>query len=95
MNPTRFLFRAAGPADIDAFERAAADSVIGITTLPADRARLAERLERSAAAFASGSHFSNAYRARFGRTPRDERSQRAAAWRDLAAPAALTDGDNA
>jgi arginine N-succinyltransferase len=53
MNPTRFLFRAAGPADIDAFERAAADSVIGITTLPADRARLAERLERSAAAFAS------------------------------------------
>jgi arginine/ornithine N-succinyltransferase beta subunit len=49
MNPTRFLFRAAGPADIDAFERAAADSVIGITTLPADRARLAERLERSAA----------------------------------------------
>ncbi len=53
MNPTNFLFRAAGPADIDAFERAAADSVIGITTLPADRARLAERLERSAAAFAS------------------------------------------
>jgi transcriptional regulator GlxA family with amidase domain len=32
--------------------------------------------------FSSGSHFSNAYRARFGRTPRDERSQRAAAWRD-------------
>lgn len=31
--------------------------------------------------FASGSHFSNAYRARFGRTPREERSQRAAAWR--------------
>jgi len=34
-----------------------------------------------ACGFASGSHFSNAYRARFGRTPRDERSQRAAAWR--------------
>ena len=32
--------------------------------------------------FASGSHFSNAYRARFARTPREERSQRAAAWRD-------------
>ena len=31
--------------------------------------------------FASGSHFSNAYRTRFGHTPRDERSQRAAAWR--------------
>jgi transcriptional regulator GlxA family with amidase domain len=35
-----------------------------------------------ACGFASGSHFSNAYRARFGRTPREERSQRAAAWRD-------------
>jgi transcriptional regulator GlxA family with amidase domain len=32
--------------------------------------------------FASGSHFSNAYRARFERTPREERSQRAAAWRE-------------
>jgi transcriptional regulator GlxA family with amidase domain len=31
--------------------------------------------------FSSGSHFSNAYRTRFGHTPRDERSQRAAAWR--------------
>jgi transcriptional regulator GlxA family with amidase domain len=31
--------------------------------------------------FASGSHFSNAYRARFGHTPRDERSQRVQAWR--------------
>ena len=37
-----------------------------------------------ACGFASGSHFSNAYRARFGRTPRDERSQRAAAWRGAA-----------
>jgi transcriptional regulator GlxA family with amidase domain len=35
-----------------------------------------------ACGFSSGSHFSNAYRARFGRTPREERSQRAAAWRD-------------
>ncbi len=34
-----------------------------------------------ACGFVSGSHFSNAYRARFGHTPRDERSQRAAAWR--------------
>lgn len=32
--------------------------------------------------FSSGSHFSNAYRARFGHTPREERSQRAAAWRN-------------
>jgi transcriptional regulator GlxA family with amidase domain len=41
--------------------------------------------------FASGSHFSNAYRARFGRTPRDERSQRAAAWRQQEpAPTPLT-----
>jgi len=31
--------------------------------------------------FASGPHFSNAYKSHFGRTPRDERSQRAAAWR--------------
>jgi transcriptional regulator GlxA family with amidase domain len=35
-----------------------------------------------ACGYATGSHFSNAYRARFGHTPRDERSQRAAAWRD-------------
>lgn len=32
--------------------------------------------------FSSGSHFSNAYRARYGRTPREERSPLAAAWRD-------------
>jgi transcriptional regulator GlxA family with amidase domain len=31
--------------------------------------------------FTSGAHFSNAYRGFFGRTPRDERSARAAAWR--------------
>jgi transcriptional regulator GlxA family with amidase domain len=37
-----------------------------------------------ACGFASGSHFSNAYRARFGRTPREERSPRATAWRDQA-----------
>ena len=34
-----------------------------------------------ACGFASGPHFSNAYRAHFGHTPRDERSQRALAWR--------------
>lgn len=34
-----------------------------------------------ACGFSSGSHFSNAYRAHYGRTPREERSQRAAAWR--------------
>lgn len=31
--------------------------------------------------FASGPHFSRAYRAQFGHTPRDERAQRAVAWR--------------
>ena len=31
--------------------------------------------------FASGPHFSNAYRAHFNHTPRDERSRRAEAWR--------------
>ncbi len=35
-----------------------------------------------ACGFSSGSHFSNAYRARWGRTPREERSPLAAAWRD-------------
>ncbi|MFH7043494.1 GlxA family transcriptional regulator [Paucibacter sp. JuS9] len=34
--------------------------------------------------FASGPHFSNAYKSHFGHTPRDERSQRAAAWRQRA-----------
>lgn len=38
--------------------------------------------------FASGSHFSNAYRAHFGHTPRDERSQRAVAWRTPSMPTA-------
>jgi transcriptional regulator GlxA family with amidase domain len=32
--------------------------------------------------FSSAPHFSNAYRNRFGRTPREERSARAAAWRE-------------
>jgi transcriptional regulator GlxA family with amidase domain len=40
--------------------------------------------------FASGAHFSNAYRSFFGRTPRDERTARAAAWRGEA-PAAPPD----
>jgi len=31
--------------------------------------------------FSSGPHFSNAYKAHFNHTPRDERTQRAAAWR--------------
>lgn len=35
-----------------------------------------------ACGFASGSHFSSAYRSRFGHTPREARSQRAVAWRD-------------
>ncbi|MFZ2990617.1 GlxA family transcriptional regulator [Ideonella sp.] len=38
-----------------------------------------------ACGFASGPHFSRAYRAQFGHTPREERASRAAAWR--AAPA--------
>lgn len=39
--------------------------------------------------FSSGPHFSNAYRARFGHTPRDARSQRASAWQQAhGAPAA-------
>ncbi|MBP6902734.1 MAG: helix-turn-helix domain-containing protein [Burkholderiaceae bacterium] len=41
--------------------------------------------------FASGPHFSNAYRAHFGRTPREERSPRAAAWRSGEAAEAATD----
>ena len=39
-----------------------------------------------ASGFSSGSHFSNAYRARFGRTPREERSPLAAAWRSPLEP---------
>jgi arginine N-succinyltransferase len=53
MNPSRFLFRAATLDDLPAFERFAADSAIGITTLPSDRAKLQARLERSAQAFTS------------------------------------------
>jgi transcriptional regulator GlxA family with amidase domain len=36
--------------------------------------------------FSSASHFSNAYRGHFGRTPRDERRERVAAWRDALHP---------
>jgi transcriptional regulator GlxA family with amidase domain len=39
-----------------------------------------------ACGFASGPHFSNAYRAHFGRTPRDERSVLVRGGRDAAAP---------
>jgi arginine N-succinyltransferase len=53
MNPAELLFRAAVPGDLDAFERMAAASATGITTLPADRALLLEKLERSAQAAAS------------------------------------------
>lgn len=53
MNPEHLLFRAAGPGDLDAFERIAAASATGITTLPADRGILRDKLERSAQAFAS------------------------------------------
>jgi transcriptional regulator GlxA family with amidase domain len=44
-----------------------------------------------ACGFTSGSHFSSAYRARYGHTPREARSQRAQAWRSLAAPAVPED----
>lgn len=44
-----------------------------------------------ACGFASASHFSNAYRARFGRTPRDERSPRAADWKAHRAPSPPAD----
>jgi arginine N-succinyltransferase len=53
VNPERLLFRAARESDLDAFERIAEASATGITTLPADRALLADKLARSAQAFAS------------------------------------------
>jgi arginine N-succinyltransferase len=53
MNPNEFRLRGARPDDIDAFVRIAAASATGITTLPEDRAQLADRLHRSAQAFAS------------------------------------------
>ena len=53
IDPAQLLFRAAGPADIDAFDRIANASATGITTLPADRTILLDKLERSAQAFAS------------------------------------------
>jgi len=53
MKPEDWVLRAATPADLGAFERFAAASAIGITTLPANRAALLDRLERSAQAFAS------------------------------------------
>ena len=54
MNPSDFVFRAATPDDLPHFERFAAASAIGITTLPADRAKLQARLDQAAHAFASG-----------------------------------------
>ena len=53
IDPNHLLFRAAGPADLDAFERIASASATGITTLPADRTILLDKLERSAQAFSS------------------------------------------
>jgi arginine N-succinyltransferase len=50
---TDFLLRAATPADLPHFERFAAASAIGITTLPADRALLQAKLAQSSQAFAS------------------------------------------
>ena len=47
-----------------------------------------------ACGFASGPHFSRAYRAHFGNTPREERAGRAAAWRSIvAAPVQRAGGD--
>ncbi len=53
MNFERFVLRAATPADLDALERLAHASAVGITTLPPDRAALAARLARSSESFAS------------------------------------------
>jgi len=53
MSPPQFVLRAATPQDLDDVERIAAASAVGITTLPADRAQLADKLARSAHAFAS------------------------------------------
>ena len=53
-DPGRFLLRPARSEDLSALERFAAASAFGITTLPPDRALLAERLRRSASAFQSG-----------------------------------------
>ena len=53
MNFERFVLRAATPADLDALERLARASAVGITTLPPDRAALAARLKRSSESFAS------------------------------------------
>jgi len=53
-DPARFLLRPARSEDLPALERFAAASAYGITTLPPDRALLAERLRRSASAFKSG-----------------------------------------
>lgn len=49
----RYLLRASCPADLPALECLASASAIGITSLPADRDALADKLERSAKAFAS------------------------------------------
>ena len=53
MHPEDFLLRAATAADLDALERMARASAVGITTLPPDRDALALRLERSDQAFAT------------------------------------------
>lgn len=52
-DPARYLMRPARSDDLDALERFAVASAHGITTLPADRAALADRLARSQHAFAS------------------------------------------
>jgi len=44
--------------------------------------------------FASGPHFSRAYRGHFGHTPREERAGRAAAWRSQPAVVAQSDSDS-
>lgn len=52
-DPGRYLLRPARSADLDALERLAAASAHGITTLPADRSVLQDRLARSTEAFTS------------------------------------------
>ena len=53
MNPTDLVLRPVAVADLPALERIAAATEHGISSLPNDRAKLQQRIERSMASFAS------------------------------------------
>lgn len=53
-SPCRFLLRPARPDDLEALERLAQASAIGISSLPGDRAALQDKLQRSTRAFSGG-----------------------------------------